>query len=112
MKQITWQDFEQVELRIGTIIKVEDFIKAKKPAYIITADFGEEFGVKKTSSQITDLYTKEELVGKQIVGVVNFPPKQIGPIMSQFLCAGLYHKDGGVVLVVPDKPIQNGVKVL
>jgi tRNA-binding protein len=85
MKQISWHEFEHVELRVGTIIEVEDFPEAKKPAYKIIADFGSEIGVKKSSAQITALYTKEELLHKQIIGVINFPPKQIGPFMSEFL---------------------------
>jgi len=85
MKQISWHEFEHVELRVGTIIEVEDFPEAKKPAYKIIADFGSEIGVKKSSAQITTLYTKEELLHKQIIGVINFPPKQIGPFMSEFL---------------------------
>lgn len=107
---ITWDDFEKVELRVGTIIEVADFPEARKPAYKMVVDFGDEVGVKKTSAQITGLYTKEELVGKQIVGVVNFPVKQIGPFQSEFLCTGFYREDG-VVLAVPDKNIENGAKL-
>ena len=82
---ITWQDFEKVDIRIGTIIKVEDFPEARKPAYILHVDFGSEIGIKKSSSQITDLYNKEQLQDKQVMGVVNFAPKQVGPIMSECL---------------------------
>ena len=110
MEQIEWNDFEKVELRIGTIINVENFPEAKKPAYKITVDFG-EFGIKKSSVQIVALYTKEELVGKQIVGVINFPAKQIGPFQSEFLTTGFYRSDGTVVLAVPDKEVQNGAKL-
>ena len=110
MSQITWEEFEKVELCVGTIIQVEDFPEAKISAYKITADFGEKIGVKKTSARITELYTKEELVGKQIIGVVNFPVKQIGPLMSEFLCTGFY-RDDGVVLAVPDKETPNGSKL-
>jgi tRNA-binding protein len=111
MKTITWSDFEQVELRTGTILSVEDFLEARKPAYKLQADFGSEIGIKKTSAQITALYTKEELMGRQIIGVVNLPAKQIGPFMSEFLIAGFYRDDGAVVLAVPDKPVQNGSRL-
>jgi tRNA-binding protein len=110
MEQITWSDFEKVELRVGTILSVEDFPEAKKPAYKVTADFG-ELGIKKSSVQITSLYKKEGLINKQIVGVVNFPVKQIGPFVSEFLTTGFYRSDGSVVLVVPDKEVPNGVKI-
>ena len=82
---ITWQDFEKVDIRIGTIIMVEDFPEARKPAYILHVDFGSEIGIKKSSSQITDLYNKDQLKDKQVMGVVNFSPKQVGPIMSECL---------------------------
>jgi len=111
MNTITWEQFEQVELRTGTIITVDDFPEARKPAYKITADFGPDIGIKKTSARVVDLYTKEELTGKQIVGVVNFPSKQIGPVRSEFLLAGFYRDDGAVVLAVPDKPVVNGLKL-
>lgn len=110
MEQIEWSDFEKVELCVGTIISVEDFPEAKKPAYKITVDFGER-GIKKSSVQIVALYTKEELVGKQIVGVINFPTKQIGPFQSEFLTTGFYRLDGTVVLAVPDKEVPNGAKL-
>ena len=111
MKQITWHDFQNVELRVGTIIDVQDFLEARIPAYKITADFGEEIGVKKSSAQITVLYSKEELLNKQIIGVVNFPPKQIGPFMSEFLVTGFVQEDGAVILAVPDKKSINGAKL-
>jgi tRNA-binding protein len=110
MQTITWDDFIKVELRVGTILSAEPSKKARIPAYIITADFGEEIGVKKSSAQITHLYTPEQLIGKQIVGIVNFPPKQIGPVKSEFLVTGFYRKDG-VVLAVPDLPVENGSKI-
>ncbi len=110
MEQITWNEFEKVELRVGTIIKVEEFPEAKKPAYKIEADFG-EFGIKKSSARITELYSKEELLGKRIVGVINFSEKQIGPFLSEFLTTGVYREDGTVVLAVPDKEIMNGAKL-
>ncbi|WP_146600012.1 tRNA-binding protein [Novipirellula aureliae] len=108
---ITWQEFENVDLRAGTVTAVEDFPQARKPAYKVTVDFGPEIGVKRTSAQITVNYTKEELVGRQVIGVVNFPRKQIGPIMSEFLIVGFYRDDGSVILAVPDKSISNGAKL-
>ena len=111
MKHISWTDFEQVEMRVGTIIEVQDFPEAKKPAYKITADFGSEIGIKKSSAQITALYTKEELLHKQIIGVINFPPKQIGPFMSEFLVTGFVQENGEVILAVPDKKSFNGLKL-
>jgi tRNA-binding protein len=110
MKQISWTDFEQIELRVGTIIEVEDFPEARKPAYKVKVDFGPDIGVKKSSAQVTDFYSKEELLGKQIVGVVNFPPKQIGPMRSEFLLTGFY-RDDGVVLAVPEREVPNGAKL-
>jgi tRNA-binding protein len=110
MEQIQWSDFEKVEMRVGTIVSAEDFPEARKPAYKLTVDFG-EFGVKKSSAQIVALYTKEELVGKRIVGVINFPLKQIGPFQSEFLTTGFYRDDGAVVLAVPDKEVPNGSKI-
>ena len=88
MPEIGWDDFQKVELRIGTILEVEDFPEARKPAWKLTVDFGDEIGRRRASAQITDLYTSEQLVGKQVVGVVNFPPKQIGPFMSECLVTG------------------------
>ena len=111
MKTISWADFEQVELRVGTIIEAAEFPEARKPAYKIKADFGPDIGIKRSSAQITDLYSTQELVGRQIVGVVNFPPKQIGPAISEFLVAGFYRDDGTVVLAVPDKRVGNGAKL-
>ena len=111
MKEINWQEFEQVELRIGTILEVKDFPEARKPAYKLLIDFGEEIGIKKSSAQITHHYKKEELIGMQIIGVVNFPKKQIGPWMSECLVTGFYDKEGNVILAVPDKVIKNGIKL-
>jgi len=111
MKTITWDDFEQVEIRAGTIVSVEDFPEARKPAYKIQADFGPDIGIKRSSAQITALYTKESLLGKQILGVINFPPKQIGPYISEFLVAGFYRDDGAVVLAVPQQAVPNGSKL-
>lgn len=108
MSDITWNDFEAVELRVGTIVEVEDFPEARRPAYKLKVDFGEPLGIKKSSAQITQLYTREELLGKQIIAVTNFPPKQIGPIRSEVLVTGFYGEDGAVTLAVPDKPTSNG----
>ena len=111
MKTISWEEFAQVELRVGTVVDVQEFPEARKPSYIVWADFGEKIGIKKSSAQITHLYTKESLKGKQVVGVVNFPPKQIGPIKSEFLITGFVLDDGAVVLAVPDKNVPNGLKL-
>jgi tRNA-binding protein len=108
---ITWKDFEQVDLRVGTILEAKVFAEARKPAYQLWVDFGPDLGVKKSSAQITKLYAPDELVGKQVIGVVNFPPKQIGPFVSECLITGFYDQQGRVVLAVPDKPLDNGVKL-
>jgi tRNA-binding protein len=108
---ITWQEFENVDMRAGTITSVDDFPEAHKPAYKVTVDFGSGIGIKRTSAQITANYDKAELVGRQVIGVLNFPPKQIGPIMSEFLMVGFYRDDGSVILAVPDKTIPNGAKL-
>ena len=108
---ITYQDFEKIDIRVGEIIKVEDFPEAKKPAYKLTIDFGPEIGIKKSSVQITKHYLKEELVGKLIIGVVNFPPKQIGPFTSETLTLGLPDENGDVVLLSPTKEVPQGGKM-
>jgi tRNA-binding protein len=110
--KITWQDFEKIDIRVGTIIKTEDFPEARNPAYIMHVDFGSEIGIKKSSAQITSLYTKEQLVNKQVMGVVNFHPKQVGPIMSECLVLGFYNQDKSVVLAVPDMPVEDGACLL
>lgn len=110
MNEITWNDFEKVELRVGTIIEVEDFPEARKPAYKLVIDFG-EFGIRKSSAQITKHYTKEELIGKQIVGVINFPAKQIGPFVSECLTTGFADENGDVVLTEPERKVPNGSKM-
>ncbi len=108
METITWQDFEKVELRAGTIIEVSYFPKARKPAYKLLIDFGLGIGVKRSSAQITKLYTKEELVGKQVICVTNFPPRQIADFMSEVLTTGFILEDGEVVLSEPQKKVPNG----
>ncbi len=110
MQEITWEEFTKVELRVGTIVAAEPFKEARTPAYKIKVDFGKEIGIKKTSAQVTKFYKPEDLIGKQIVGVVNFPVKQVGPMRSEFLLTG-FHRDDGVILAVPDLPVENGVKI-
>jgi len=111
MEEITWDEFEKIELRVGTVVDVEEFPEARKPAYKVKVDFGADIGVKKSSAQITDLYSKDELVGRQIVGVVNFPNKQIGPFFSEFLLTGFTQADGSVVLAQPERPVATGSKL-
>lgn len=111
MQEINWNDFEKVELRVGRIIEAKDFPEARKPAYILSVDFGDEIGIKRSSAQITHLYTKEDLIGKQIIGVVNFPTKQIGPFMSECLITGFTQKDGSVILAVPEREAALGDKL-
>jgi len=105
---IRWQDFEKVELRAGTIIEVNDFPKAHKPAYKLMIDFGTEIGIKRSSAQITKLYTKQELLGKQVICVTNFPPRQIADFMSEVLTTGFILENGEVVLSEPQQKVPNG----
>lgn len=112
MKEIRWDDFVRVEIRVGTITRVEAFPEARKPAYKVWADFGPEIGEKKTSVQITALYTPEALMGRQILGVVNFPVKQVGPFMSEFLLTGFGDAEGRIVIAAPERPVPNGAKLL
>lgn len=111
LQQISWDDFAKVELRAGTIVAAEDFPEARKPAYKLSIDFGPEIGVLRSSAQITKHYSKENLVGKQVVGVVNFPEKQIGPFLSQCLTTGFADDNGDVVLVHPEHKVPNGAKL-
>jgi tRNA-binding protein len=111
METITWADFEKVELRAGTILEVADFPEARKPAYKVKVDFG-EFGIKWSSAQITKHYSKEELVGKQIIGVINFPKKQVATFMSEFLVTGMADDNGDIILTTLDKPVPNGSKLI
>lgn len=111
MENIAWSDFQKIEMRVGTIIEVMDFPQARNPSYILKVDFGETIGTKKSSAQITDLYTKDELIGKRVMAVINFPPKQIGPIMSECLVTGFHREDGSVVLSVPDLDVPNGARL-
>lgn len=110
MEQISWSDFENVELRAGTILEVMDFPEARKPAYKVKVDFG-EYGVKMSSAQITVHYTKEELVGQQIIGVINFPKKQIGKFMSEFLVTGFADENGDIVLTTLKGKVPDGSKM-
>ena len=107
---ITWNDFEKIDIRVGTILEADDFAKARKPAYKLKIDFG-EMGVKNSSAQITSLYTKEDLIGKQIVAVVNFPPKQIADFISECLVLGVYNEKNEVVLLQPTHATGNGNKI-
>lgn len=108
---ITWDDFQKVELKVGTVIRAEEFPEARKPAYKVWVDFGGELGVKKSSAQITVHYKPEDLIGRQIVGVVNFPPMQIGPIKSEFLLTGFYDDEGAVIIAQPERPVPNGARL-
>lgn len=107
---ITWNDFEKIEIRVGTILTAQPFEKAKQPAYQLSINFG-DIGIKKSSAQITHLYSVEDLIGKQIIAVVNFPPKQIANFFSECLVLGVYNNNKEVVLLAVDKPIKNGSKI-
>ncbi|QKJ63024.1 tRNA-binding protein [Flavobacterium sp. M31R6] len=108
---LTWSEFERVEIRVGTILEVNDFPEARKPAFQLTIDFGSVIGIRKTSAQITKRYTKEVLTGRQIVAVVNFPKKQIGKFMSECLVLGAVGEEGDVILLAPDFKIENGLRI-
>lgn len=109
--KISWSDFEKIDIRVGTIIEASSFPKAKKPAYKLRLDFGSELGILKSSAQITAHYRIDDLVGKQILAVVNFPKKQIGDFMSECLVLGLVGDEGGVVLITPDFKVNNGLRL-
>ena len=110
MSTIEWQDFAKIDLRVGTILEVNDFPLAKKPAWQLTIDFG-ECGIRNSSAQITELYDKQELIGKQVIAVLNFPPKQIANFFSECLVMGVYTDKKEVVLLTPDRPVANGWKI-
>ena len=112
MDTISFDDFLKVELRVGRIVRAEVFEAARKPAYILYVDFGEQFGVRKSSAQITDLYTPETLVGKLVVAVINFPAKQIGPLMSECLVTGFHNAEGAVTLCMPEHEVPLGTRLL
>lgn len=108
---INWNDFEKIDIRVGTVIEVTDFPKARKPAYKLIIDFGTETGIKRSSAQITVHYKKEELLNRQVIAVVNFPPKQIADFISECLVLGVYDENKDVVLLKPERMVQNGMKI-
>lgn len=108
---LTWEEFEKTEMRVGTILEANDFPEARKPAYQLTIDFGKEIGIRKSSAQITKRYSSEELVGRQVVAVVNFPKKQIGKFMSECLVLGAEGQEGDVILLAPDFKVENGLRI-
>lgn len=112
MEEITWSDFEKVALHVGTIVQVDDFPKARKPAYKLRIDFGEAIGIRQSSAQITKHYTKAELLGKQVVGVVNFPKKQIADFQSDCLITGFSDERGDIVLSSVERPVPNGARLV
>ena len=111
MELITWNDFEKIEIRVGQVIEVNDFPKARKPAYKLLIDFGDELGIKNSSAQITHHYTKDDLLNKQVIAVVNFPPKQIAGFISECLVLGIYDENNDVILLNPERPVKNGQKI-
>ena len=108
---ITWDDFEKIDMRAGTIIEVNDFPKARKPAYRLTIDFGEEIGLKRSSAQVTVHYKKEELLNRKVIAVVNFPPKQVADFVSECLLLGIYDENKNVILLQPERAVKNGMRV-
>jgi len=112
MKTIEFEDFTRVDLRVGTVVNVEAFPEARRPAWRLRIDFGPAIGMRKSSAQITDLYNPDSLIGRQVVAVVNFPPKQIGPFMSECLVTGFHREDGAIVLCAPDAPVPNGSRLV
>jgi tRNA-binding protein len=111
LETISWNDFEKIDIRVGTIIEAQEFAKAKKPAYQLTIDFGAEIGIKKSSAQITELYSLAQLKEKQVIAVVNFPPKQIANFISECLVLGVYTEEKNVVLLQPAHGVSNGLKI-
>ena len=108
---ITWDDFEKIDMRVGTIVEVNDFPKARKPAYRLGIDFGNEIGLKRSSAQITVHYKKEELLNRKVIAVVNFPPKKIADFVSECLVLGVYDENNDVILLQPERPVKNGMKI-
>jgi len=112
MEEISWQDFERVALHVGTVVEVSDFPNARKPAYQLKIDFGNEIGIRQSSAQITKHYTKEDLLGKQVIGVVNFPKKQIANFLSECLITGFADENGDIVLSTVERNVPNGAKLI
>lgn len=110
-KQLTWSEFERVEMHVGVVISAQEFPQARKPAYILTVDFGSEMGVKKTSAQLTERYRPNDLIGRSVVGVTNFPPKQIGPILSEFLILGALDTETGTALLGVPGDVKPGTRI-
>src|SRR4051812_15237805 len=110
--KITWDDFLCIDLRVGTVTAVDPFPEARRPAYKLWIDFGPEIGVRKSCAQITARYTREELIGRQVLAVVNFPPKQVGPFMSEVLVTGFADAEGAIVLAQPERPVLNGARLV
>jgi tRNA-binding protein len=108
---ITWNDFEKVDMRVGTIMEVNDFVKARKPAYKLVIDFGNTIGMKRSSAQITVHYKKDDLLNRQVIAVVNFPPRQIADFTSECLVLGVYDENNAVILLRPDRPVKNGQNI-
>ena len=111
MSVISWSDFEKIDIRCGTIIDAKDFPKAKKPSYQFLIDFGEEVGIKRSSAQVTQYYKKEELLNRQVIAVVNFPPKQIAGFFSECLVLGVYDENNHVILLQPERAVKNGQRI-
>jgi tRNA-binding protein len=111
MENLSWEEFEKVDMRVGTIISAVPLPEARKPAYQLQIDFGAEIGVRKSSAQLTKLYNLDQLIGKQIIAVVNFPPKQIGKFMSECLVLGAVGADGEVILVEPERKTKEGLRI-
>ncbi|MFY7992292.1 MAG: tRNA-binding protein [Bacteriovoracaceae bacterium] len=109
---ISWEDFEKVDMRLGTVVKVEAFPESKRPAFKLWVDLGEELGIKKSSAQITGVYQLDELVGKKVIAVVNFPPRQVGKFMSEILVTGFYRAEGEVVLATVERDVPNGSRLM
>jgi tRNA-binding protein len=111
MNTISWNDFEKIDIRVGTIVEAREFPKAKKPAYQLIIDFGSECGIRQSSAQITELYKPQSLIGQQVIAVVNFPPKQIADFRSECLVLGIYNEKKEVILLQPQQPVSNGLKI-